>query len=232
MGGALLAGWREHGLAPSVVVDPARPASPGPEITVVAEAAEIPAGFAPAAVVFAVKPQNAAAVLPLYVRHAGSAVFLSIMAGRTVAGIRAVLGERAAVVRAIPNTPAAVHQGVTVAFAGPGVSAPQHALCDTLLQAVGITTPHIEAHNVSAWAQYTVRVPNRDAVQAALREAGIPTAVHYPIPLNQQPAVADADAQLPLGDAAAREVLSLPMHPYLPEEHAQKIAQALEGAVR
>lgn len=103
---------------------------------------------------------------------------------------------------------------------------------DTLLQAVGINTPHIDSHNVSAWAQYTVRVPNRDAVQATLREAGIPTAVHYPIPLNQQPAVADAEAQLPLGDAAAREVLSLPMHPYLPEEHAKKIAQALTAAVR
>ncbi|MGB3290157.1 MAG: DegT/DnrJ/EryC1/StrS family aminotransferase [Burkholderiaceae bacterium] len=103
---------------------------------------------------------------------------------------------------------------------------------DTLLRAAGIDTPHIESHNVSAWAQYTVRVANRDAVQATLHAAGIPTAVHYPIPLNQQPAVANPNAHLPAGDAAAREVLSLPMHPYLPEDQAQKIAQALEGAVR
>ncbi len=101
-----------------------------------------------------------------------------------------------------------------------------------LLGAAGIATPHVEPHNVSAWAQYTVRVPNRDAVQAALKQAGVPTAVHYPIPLNQQPAVADPGARLPEGDAAAREVLSLPMHPYLAEEQAQAIAQALEAAIR
>jgi pyrroline-5-carboxylate reductase len=88
-------------------------------------------------VVLAVKPQNAAATLPLYARYAGSAVFLSIMAGRTVAGMRALLGPGAAVVRAIPNTPAAVREGISVAFAGPGVSPAQRDLCDTLLRAVG-----------------------------------------------------------------------------------------------
>jgi pyrroline-5-carboxylate reductase len=137
MGGALLAGWRERGLAPSVAVDPVRPASPGPEAVVLTDVADVPAGFAPAAVVLAVKPQNAAATLPLYARYGGSAVFLSIMAGRTVAGMRALLGAGAAVVRAIPNTPAAVRQGVSVAFAGPGVSPAQRRLCDTLLGAVG-----------------------------------------------------------------------------------------------
>ena len=85
--------------------------------------AAIPAGFAPAAVVFAVKPQNAAETLPLYRRFAGKAVFLSIMAGRTIGGIRALLGDAAAIVRAMPNTPAAVRQGVTVACPGLGVDA-------------------------------------------------------------------------------------------------------------
>ena len=84
-----------------------------------------------------------------------------------------------------------------------------------LFTEVGFTaTPYIEAHNISAYAQFTVRVPNRDAVQAKLKEAGIPTAVHYPIPLNKQPAVA-SDAILPVGDKVAEEVMSLPMHPYL-----------------
>jgi pyrroline-5-carboxylate reductase len=136
MGGAMLAGWRERGMAPSVAVDPTRPAAPGPEVTVVADAGEIPDGFAPAAVVLAVKPQTAADVLPQYARFAPRAVMLSIMAGRTVAGLRSLLGD-AAVVRAMPNTPAAVRQGITVAFAGPGVTAAQRALCDTLLSAVG-----------------------------------------------------------------------------------------------
>jgi UDP-2-acetamido-2-deoxy-ribo-hexuluronate aminotransferase len=102
---------------------------------------------------------------------------------------------------------------------------------DELLTPLGISTPQVETHNVSAWAQYTVRVPDRESVQAALRQAGVPTAVHYPIPLNQQPAVADPDACLPEGDAAASEVLSLPMHPYLSEDQARHIAQALEGAI-
>jgi pyrroline-5-carboxylate reductase len=136
MGGAMLAGWRERGLAPSFAVDPTLPASPGPEVTVVADDAGIPPGFAPAAVVLAVKPQSAAEVLPRYARFAAGAVMLSIMAGRTVAGLRALLGD-AAVVRAMPNTPAAVRQGITVAFAGPGVTAPQRELCNILLSAVG-----------------------------------------------------------------------------------------------
>jgi len=87
--------------------------------------------------VLAVKPQNATAMLPLYARFAPGAVFLSIMAGRTIAGLRGLLGDGAAVVRAMPNTPAAVRQGITVACAGPGVAAAQRALCDTLLTAIG-----------------------------------------------------------------------------------------------
>lgn len=137
MGGAMLAGWRERGLAPSVAVDPMLPPSPGPEVTVVADAAAIPAGFRPAAIVLAVKPQNAAETLPLYARYAGDAVMLSIMAGRTLSGMRALLGDQAAIVRAMPNTPAAVRQGVTVACPGPGVTAAQRELCDSLLAAIG-----------------------------------------------------------------------------------------------
>ena len=84
-----------------------------------------------------------------------------------------------------------------------------------LLSEVGIAAPFIEAHNRSVWAQYTVQVELRDQVQERLKAAGIPTAVHYPIPLNRQPAVQDAAARLPVGDAVAARVMSLPMHPYL-----------------
>eukprot|EP01037_Dinobryon_pediforme_P005298 gene5298-5351_t len=135
MGGAMLSGWREMGLAPSVAVDPSMPPSPGPDVTVVADFSDIPAGFKPEAVVIAVKPQSAPATLPDYARF-GSSVFLSIMAGRSIASLRAVLGE-AAVVRAMPNTPAAIGQGFTVACPGPGVSPAQRGLCDQLLKAVG-----------------------------------------------------------------------------------------------
>jgi len=140
MGGAMLTGWREQGLSPSVAVDPApgAQAMAGADLTVVADCASIPAGFAPAAVILAIKPQNAAETLPLYARYAGKAVFLSIMAGRTVGGIRALVGEVAAIVRAMPNTPAAVRHGMTVCVPGQGVTADQRALCDRLLRAVGV----------------------------------------------------------------------------------------------
>lgn len=139
MGGAMLAGWREQGLAPSVAVDPAPDAvqRAGTDLRVIAEAASLDSGFAPAAVVLAIKPQNAAATLPLYARFGGRVVFLSIMAGRTLGGMAALLGPAAHLVRAMPNTPAAVRQGVTVACPGPGVTAAERELCDRLLKAIG-----------------------------------------------------------------------------------------------
>ena len=138
MGGAMLAGWRRQGLQPSVVVDPAPAAAAlaGAGVTVVADAADVPPGFAPGVVVLAVKPQAADAALPGVARFAGQALVVSIMAGRTVAGIAALTGA-SAIVRAMPNTPAAIGQGFTAAFAGPGVPAAQRALCDALLGAIG-----------------------------------------------------------------------------------------------
>ena len=96
-----------------------------------------------------------------------------------------------------------------------------------LFNANGITTtPFIEDHNVSVYAQYTIRVKNREEVIAKLQAQGIPTAVHYPIPLNKQPAVA-SDAILPVGDLIAEEVMSLPMHPYLTTDDISKIVNIL-----
>jgi UDP-2-acetamido-2-deoxy-ribo-hexuluronate aminotransferase len=100
-----------------------------------------------------------------------------------------------------------------------------------LLGEAGIdTSPHIEPHNTSVYAQYTIQVSDRDGVQKALKGAGVPTAVHYPIPLNKQPAVADPDAQLVVGDQIAERVLSLPMHPYLSRDDQQAVVAALRGA--
>ncbi|MCA6222252.1 DegT/DnrJ/EryC1/StrS family aminotransferase [Photorhabdus antumapuensis] len=95
------------------------------------------------------------------------------------------------------------------------------------LNDIGImTTPYIEPHNLSAYAQYTIRVKNRDELQHKLKEQGIPTAVHYPIPLNKQPAVA-SNSVLPAGDDIAQEVISLPMHPYLSIDLINKIASSI-----
>lgn len=98
-----------------------------------------------------------------------------------------------------------------------------------LLNEAGIaTTPFIEEHNQSAWAQYTIQVENRSEVQEKLKAQGIPTAVHYPIPLNKQPAVADVNAVLPVGDIVAERVISLPMHSYLTLEAQEKIVNSLK----
>lgn len=94
------------------------------------------------------------------------------------------------------------------------------------------SVPVVESHNISAWAQYTVRVPMRDQVQKALAEAGVPTAVHYPIPLNRQPAVADLFACLPVGDLVAQEVMSLPMSTTMTVCEQQKVAEALRNALQ
>lgn len=88
--------------------------------------------------------------------------------------------------------------------------------------------PWVDADNVSAWAQYTVRIAGRQAVQKVLAEAGIPTAVHYPIPLNKQPAVLDSQAMLPVGDTVADEVISLPMHPYMKEADIARVVDHLK----
>lgn len=100
-----------------------------------------------------------------------------------------------------------------------------------LLGEAGIAAPFVEAHNVSAWAQYTVQVADRDQVQERLKVAGIPTAVHYPIPLNRQPAVKDDAACLPVGDAIAERVMSLPMHPYLGVAQQAAVIDALQKAL-
>lgn len=98
---------------------------------------------------------------------------------------------------------------------------------DTALAPLGLPTPHVRSDCRSAWAQYTIRVQRRDAVAAALKEEGIPTAVHYPLPLNLQPAVAAPDACLPEGDRAATEVLSLPMHPYMDAAGMTLVSESL-----
>lgn len=91
-----------------------------------------------------------------------------------------------------------------------------------------ITLPLIESHNAPAWAQFTIRTPNRDVVKAKLLEAGIPSIVHYPIPVNKQPAVLDESAQLYYGDLAAKEVLSIPISPTLENDQIELIAHNLK----
>ncbi|NUT76994.1 DegT/DnrJ/EryC1/StrS family aminotransferase [Pseudomonas sp. C1C7] len=103
---------------------------------------------------------------------------------------------------------------------------------DALLSEAGVKSiPFIHPDNKSVFAQYTIRVEQRDSLQKTLSNFGVPTVVHYPIPLNKQPAVADHSVSLPIGDEVARTVLSLPMHPYLREADQSQIVQFLKQAL-
>ena len=140
MGGALLQGWRrDPALGPFVAVEPGgvRDLAGATDVRVVPDAAAIPAGFAPDVVVLATKPQVMDAAVPPYARFASSALFVSVAAGKTVSYLRGHLGADAAIVRAMPNTPAAVGRGITGCFAGPGVSEAGRALTTRLLSGVG-----------------------------------------------------------------------------------------------
>lgn len=140
MGGALLAGWLQRSVSASdvVVVEPHPVAGLPAGVRQVADAPAIPAAFKPALVLLAVKPQVMDAVAPAYAGYAkAGACFLSVAAGKTIATLDRLVGGNAAIVRSIPNTPAAVGEGITIACANPAVTAEQRAFCESLLAAVG-----------------------------------------------------------------------------------------------
>jgi dTDP-4-amino-4,6-dideoxygalactose transaminase len=99
----------------------------------------------------------------------------------------------------------------------------------------GLTVPTAAPGAQHVWHQYTVRVHpetgGRDRLAAALDQAGIGTAVHYPVPLHRTPAFA-APAHLPHTDAAAAQVLSVPVHPALTDSDIDRVAAALAGNLR
>ncbi len=141
MGSALLRGWIARGAASSFMV--VEPDGPPPGLAGEAGVSwhrspdDLPEGVAPEAVVFAVKPQVVDDVLPFYRRWATpQTLFVSIVAGKTIAGMTRHLGP-AALIRTMPNTPAAIGRGITVACANERVTAAQRRLCDRLLAAVG-----------------------------------------------------------------------------------------------
>jgi UDP-2-acetamido-2-deoxy-ribo-hexuluronate aminotransferase len=97
-----------------------------------------------------------------------------------------------------------------------------------------IIIPTVLAGNTSAWAQYCIRVPNRDATCKRLNHAGIPTSVFYPIPLHLQKAFAYLDYEegdLPVSERVSRDIMALPMHPYLNEETQDRIIGEVKEAV-
>lgn len=95
--------------------------------------------------------------------------------------------------------------------------------------------PKVAAGGTSVYAQYTVQVKKRDEVQKRLSELGIPTAVHYPVPLHLQPVFGNlggGPGSFPVSEASSEHVMSLPMHPYLDEETQVRVATALAEVLR
>lgn len=144
MGEALLAGWLQQGLASNAALvvepDPSRreTLTRTYDVHTVARADDLPDAPAPGAVLLAVKPQLMDAVLPGLVRLlAADTLVLSIAAGKPIAVFERALGAALGVVRAMPNTPAAVGRGVTVLCANARADAGQRALAERLMAAVG-----------------------------------------------------------------------------------------------
>ena len=105
-------------------------------------------------------------------------------------------------------------------------------------QTAGVaTTPYLAPGNTSVYAQYTIAVENRAAVQEALKDIGIPTAVHYPTLLCQQPALQGCGSRCsgacatPLAQGASERVMSLPMHPYLSAQDQDQVVAAVTAAL-
>ena len=92
-----------------------------------------------------------------------------------------------------------------------------------------LKTPEIKNDRTSAWAQYTLRCLERHKVQERLTEAGIPFAIHYPLPLNKQPAVEDLSSRTETGDALANSVLSIPMHAYMSDSVLNNIIDVMNS---
>ncbi len=94
-------------------------------------------------------------------------------------------------------------------------------------QAPRVIPPTIDQGNTSVYAQYTVQVSAREQVQKRLGEQGIPTAVHYPRPLNRQPALYTEAFDLSVSERLSERVISLPMHPYITEDEQRTVVDAL-----
>ena len=146
MGGAMLAGWLDQGIEPSAVVAVEPSDTLAAElrschgITVASGAVDIPGGFVPSTVIFAVKPQMMDDAVPDYAGFVESgALVLSIAAGKAIGYFEDHFCASSAVVRTMPNTPAAVGRGITALVANSHVSSEQKAAAESLLTAVGET---------------------------------------------------------------------------------------------
>lgn len=113
-------------------------------------------------------------------------------------------------------------------------TARRNALADRYTEALRnvVSVPEKPEDVISAWAQYTIRIPNRDAMQASLKNIGVPTAIYYPLPMHLQPAYSKfgkGHGTLPVSERLSGEVLSLPMNPYWTEDDVTAVIEAVKA---
>ncbi|MBX7200808.1 MAG: pyrroline-5-carboxylate reductase, partial [Rhodospirillaceae bacterium] len=212
MGGALLEGWFKSGISPVdvIIVEPAgrdsiAPCSKHRALTCLASVTDVPRDFVPDVVLFAVKPQVIDTVVGNYSRFVDKApVFLSVVAGKTTGYFQKHLGEAAAVVRCMPNTPAAVGKAVTAMYAAPAASAVQRRVCEMLLQAVGeVAWLADEAHMDAVTAVSGSGPAYVFLMVEALRDAGVAAGVPADVAEHLARAAAIGSGALLERDAAA-----------------------------
>jgi dTDP-4-amino-4,6-dideoxygalactose transaminase len=115
--------------------------------------------------------------------------------------------------------------------------AARNRVADRYAQGLGdlVATPKVIEGGVSVWAQYTIETRDRDGLAVHLREAGVPSAVYYPIPIHKQGVYSGypvAPGDLPVTEAKSRTVISLPMHPYLNENDQDEVIAAIRAFVK
>jgi pyrroline-5-carboxylate reductase len=143
MGGAMLEGWLDADKVETcIIIEPAQHVAARfrdwNQVEILADPTDIPSDFKPDIVVFAVKPQAMDSAVPAYRKLVRKeTVFLSIAAGKPISYFTRHLGPEAAVIRAMPNTPAAVRAGITVCVENPHVTPEEHELAEYLLSSVG-----------------------------------------------------------------------------------------------
>ena len=95
-----------------------------------------------------------------------------------------------------------------------------------------VVTPYIERHNTSVYAQYSIRTDRRDDLSKSLNDNGIPTAIHYPMPLHLQEAFGDLgyrENDFPVSERVSKEILSLPMSPFITQDEQDYIIEKVRG---
>ena len=95
-----------------------------------------------------------------------------------------------------------------------------------------LPTPSVQKYNTSVWAQYSIRVTSRESIQEKLKKKGIPTAVYYPVPLHLQECfnyLSYKKGDFPVSEVISKEIMSLPMNPYLTSLEQNYIIKELQS---